>query len=202
MDKVKLYLINSSLIKDRYDQILSFVDESRREKALRYQNEKDRLLSLGAAYLLKKYLPLGEIKENSNGKPYLANGPFFNLSHSGEYIVLGVHSSKDIGVDIEQINEGKINAIKYVLNDVENSKEDTNVLFQMWTNKESIIKCLSSGLKEIKTVDALPLEGSRLINGEHYFTKSILMNGYSLSITLKEKGSFEIETNNIKTLNI
>ena len=200
MVEVRLYLLHSSLVKENLPFVLSFVDGKRKEKAERLVNEKDKLLSLGAGYLLKKYLPKGEIKLTDSGKPYLQNGPYFNLSHSSEYVVLAIHNSRDVGVDIEKINEDKINAIKYVLSEKERNIKELNTLFQVWSNKESLIKCLSTGLKDIKSVDGLPLEGKRIVNENPYFTKSMIYDGYSLSVTLKGEEPFIIKITSVQNL--
>ena len=67
---VDVYILHTSLIKVHFSFVSSFVDEARKEKAERYLNEKDKLLSYGAGYLLKKYLPNKEMKETLNKKPY------------------------------------------------------------------------------------------------------------------------------------
>ena len=193
MDKLLIYIIPISLVKDNLSFISSFVSEKRKEKALKFVNEKDQLLSFGAGYLLKKYLPNEEISETSSGKPYLPNGPFFNISHSGEYVVLAVHLSRDVGVDIERIDDKKIDAIRFVLNEEESNIVEKEQLFQIWSNKESLVKCMSLRLMDIRKVTGLPLNGVRTINGEDYFTKSMIYDGYSLSITLKGNESFEID---------
>ena len=69
----------------------------------------------------------------------------------------------------------------------------------MWSNKESLIKCRSTGLKDIKNVNGLPLEGIRTIDGEEFFSKSMVYEGYSLSVTLKGNEPFNI---NIKQVDI
>ena len=200
MVDIIIRVLHTSLVKQKLSFVMSFVDPKRKEKAERFVKEQDRLLSLGAGYLLKKYLPQGEIKVNESGKPYLADGPFFNVSHSGEYVVLVSHPSRDVGVDIEQINENKRDGIEFVLNSEEKKISDAGTLFQIWSNKESLIKCLSTGLKCIKTVSGLPLEGERSIEGESYFTKSMIYNGYSLSVTLKGKESFNIKIEQVDIL--
>ena len=193
MVEVVIRILHTSLVKQKLSFVMSFVDPKRKEKAERFVKEQDQLLSLGAGYLLKKYLPEGEIKVNESGKPYLPNGPFFNVSHSGEYVVLVMHPSRDVGVDIEQINENKRDGIVFVLNPEEKKIADTGTLFRIWSNKESLIKCLSTGLKCIKTVSGIPLEGIRNIEGQDYFTKSLIYNGYSLSVTLKGKEPFDLK---------
>ena len=188
-----VYIIQKQLIKGNLDYVLSFIDEKRKEKALKLPTEDGRLLSLGAAHLMKKHLPNKEINENEYGKPYIEGGPFFNISHSGDYSVLAIHPSREVGVDIEKINETKINAIKYTLSEDEKKENNPETLFRMWSNKESIVKCISTGLNDIKKVNALPLNGPRKIGPKSYFTKSELYKGYSLSITLEGEEEFEIE---------
>lgn len=200
MIEIIIRVLHTSLVKQKLPFVVSFVDPKRKEKAERFVKEQDRLLSFGAGYLLRKYLPEGEIEVTESGKPYLPNGPFFNISHSGEYIVLVMHSSREVGVDIEQINENKRDGIEFVLNQEEKKTTDVETLFQIWSNKESLIKCLSTGLKCIKTVNGLPLEGIRNIEGQDYFTKSLIYNGYSLSVTLKGKEPFDLKIEQIDIL--
>lgn len=200
MDKVDLYILNTKLVLDKYDFVLSFVDPSRKEKALKYLNKKDRLLSLGGSYLLRRYLPKGNIKESINGKPYLEDGPYFNISHSGEYVVLAVHPFRDVGVDIQQINVDKIKTIKYVLNESEKDINDPETLFKIWSNKESLIKCMSSSLKDIKSINGLPLNGKRVFLNNSYYSASDIYDGYSLSITLKGESSFKTNINIIDSI--
>ena len=193
MDSIFVLIINKQTIQNYLDSVLSFIDEKRKEKAFKLPTEDGRLLSLGAAYLLKKYFPNKEIKENEYGKPYIEGGPFFNISHSGDYSVLAIHPSREVGVDIEKIDETKINAIKYTLSEEEKKENYPETLFRMWSNKESIVKCNSRGLNVIKKVNALPLNGLRKIGPKSYFTKSELYKGYSLSITLEGEEEFEID---------
>ena len=200
MSTIDVYILHSSLVKEKYDFVFSFVEKSRQEKALKFAHEKDRLLSLGAAYLIKKHLPEGRIIENKNGKPYLEGGPFFNISHSGEYIVFASHPTREVGIDIEQVREDKVDAIKYVLTNEEKDLTDPLTLFRIWSNKESLIKCLSSSLKDIRTVSGLPLDGVREFDGESYFSKSTVYRDYSLSLTLKGNEPFELNIKPVESI--
>lgn len=200
MIEITIRILHTSLIKQSFSFVLSYVDKTRKEKAKRFKNEKDQLLSLGAAYLMKKYLPNGEIKITDTGKPYLPNGPFFNVSHSGEYVVFASSSNSEVGIDIERIDENKLDGIRYVLDEEEKKISDSGLLFQIWSNKESLIKCSSNGLKDIKKVKGLPLNGLRIINGETYYSKSVIYNGYSLSVTLKGNEPFNIKIDTINSL--
>ena len=81
MQKVSVKIIDIKFVKNNLSEISSAVGKERIERSERYLDENDRLLSLGAGFLLKKYLPENEFDYNKNGKPYLKDGPFFNLSH-------------------------------------------------------------------------------------------------------------------------
>lgn len=200
MDHLIIRIIKTNLLKENFGQLLNCVDEKRKEKALNLSTEDGRLLSLGAAFLMKKYLPNKAIKENEYGKPYIEGGPFFNISHSGDYSVLAIHPYREVGVDIEKIDETKINAIRYTLSEDEKKENNPDTLFRMWSNKESIVKCVSRGLNDIKKVNSLPLNGLREIGPKSYFTKSELYKGYSLSVTLEGSEEFDVIKEEISSL--
>jgi len=99
---MKLYVFNISNLTDMSAENL--IDATRRKRMERYQNIDDRKRCLAAGLMLRKALgsDCEKIKETSEGKPFLPDGPSFNLSHSGDYVILGV-SEHEVGVDIEQV---------------------------------------------------------------------------------------------------
>lgn len=46
------------------------------------------------------------LENGTYGKPFCPGGPQFNLSHSGDLIVLALHPRYRVGVDVEQIRSG------------------------------------------------------------------------------------------------
>ena len=193
MDKVTIYALNTLLVKEHLSSILSLINKTSIDKASKYIHEKDQLLSYGSSYLIKNYLPNKEIYKTKEGKPYFNDGPFFNISHSGELVVLAVNETNEIGVDIEKIDDKKADAIKFTLSEEEKDTNDVETLFRMWSNKESLIKCMSSNLNDIRKLNALPLEGLRIVNNEKYYSKSMIYEGYSLSVTLKQNEPFDVD---------
>ena len=146
-----------------------------------YEKETDRLLSLGAGLLTSVCAPKGKILFNENGKPYAEGGPFFNVSHSGRYVVAATDVSRETGVDIQRIDEKRLAAIRYVSDEASSVEQ----AFAIWANKESLIKCLGANMSIIKEVPALPLNGARYYKGEGFYTRSTIFDGYALSVTLK-----------------
>lgn len=188
MDKVVVKYIDIDSIEKNFDMVISLIDNDRLIKAQRYRQKSDQLLSLGAGYLIKKYLGAYYQKTNQNGKIYLQNGPFFNISHSGKYVVLAISENKEVGVDIQLIDEKDLKTIEHVSNEHKTLDE----MFQIWTNKESLIKCLGENISFIKSIPGLPITGKRTFRNDSFYTQSLLFDGYALSITLKGEEPFEI----------
>lgn len=97
-----------------------------------------------------------EIIRPKNGKPFLKEGPFFNITHSHDIIVLALSFQTPIGIDIEKINT-HIQFKKIIKNFF--SKEDQEIVgdslekfYELWTQKESFIKLIGKSIfsKEFK----------------------------------------------------
>lgn len=115
-----------------------------------------------------------------NGKPYLAETPIqFNLSHSGDCLLMAVTAENEIGVDVECVRKtqdflalaqrffarSEYEAIlKYLHED-----ERMAAFYRCWTRKEAFIKAtglgLSFGLSDFEVlVDHLSEEKSALLS--------------------------------------
>jgi len=94
---------------------------------------------------------LDDVKYNSYEKPYLLNGPDFNISHSGNRVVCALGKEGSIGIDIEEIKDLAIHDFKDLFSDREwkviiNAENPLTVFYHYWTAKESIIKADGRGL--------------------------------------------------------
>ena len=88
-------------------------------------------------------------------KPYLASGPSFNLSHSGELLLLGVAAEGRVGVDVEverpipeldalagaHFSPAEVAELAGLPPD-----ERARAFLRGWTRKEAFIKALGGGL--------------------------------------------------------
>lgn len=140
------------------------LSKTRQDKVLSFRLPDDQLRSLGAGVLIDYALNLLGYKEknlkvafNEFGKPYypdLSNF-HFNLSHSGNYVVLAT-DDQEVGIDIQKVVKGKEKAIIKILNEkeLETSKnKKTKDYVRLWTYKESYVKYLGQGLnKDIKNI--------------------------------------------------
>ena len=117
MEIVRLVVLDVELAFRHQKVLLSKVNESQKEKALKYKNEIDQIRSLASSYLVNS-LSNEPLLFNDMGKPFFENGPYFNISHSGKYIVMAV-SNKEVGVDIEENVEKNMSSLIRIFNEAE-----------------------------------------------------------------------------------
>ena len=199
MDTVKVYLLDVELVKKNKSAITDFIDKSRAEKAERYLDEKDRLLSLGGSYLIKRFV--GDHYIDENKKPR-SDKAFFNVSHSGEKAAIAVSSDREIGLDIEKDLPVTKCLADYCLSDEELGYSDSGQPFlKFFVAKESLAKADGKGIrKDIKLIPALPFDGEVSYDGKRYFRHSAkTKDGYFVSVTLSDK-DFEITLETIKSI--
>lgn len=156
---------------------LARLTSDRLEKLKRLRLEEDKKRCLGAGLLLDDYVIKGNknsYKVSDSGKPYMENGIFFNLSHSGKYALLAV-SDAEIGCDIEKCREKdfmKLSKFVFHQNEIEaikNSDDAENYFFSLWTKKEAFLKATGEGFRR-KSTD-IDLSGSSYTEGNktYYF---------------------------------
>lgn len=107
-------------------------------------------------------MPNPIILYGKNGKPYIENAEDFhyNLSHSGNWVVLG-YSDNCIGIDVEQIymTEGRRQVAETsftkkeldYMTEVPYENECALRFTKLWTAKESYLKYLGTGLTKSMT---------------------------------------------------
>ena len=74
-----------------------------------------------------------EFEYGKHGKPRLQNagGPEFNLSHSGELLLVAVSEGRSIGVDVERVDP---------------RRDRPATFYEEWVRREARLKCLGAGL--------------------------------------------------------
>ena len=199
MEIVKLVVLDVELAFKHKKKLLEKVNDTQKEKALRYKNEADQIRSLASAYLINS-LSKEPLLFNDTGKPFFENGPYFNVSHSGKYIVMAV-SQKEIGVDIEECIAKDMSSLIRIFNEAEAKmiKEHSD-FYYLWCAKESLIKCIGSSINKIKEIPSLPLNGIKTFKGKDYQCKSFVYEKHIVSITRESKEDFEVKIERISQL--
>lgn len=145
--------LESRISLDEREQAAKFLSDRARDRFLVGRAVLRRLL---AAYLSKPPSEFQfEIEEY--GKPRLSDTSlYFNLAHSGEWLLIGFTSEGEIGVDIEQhrpvIHEEEIARRCFTSRELTElrsvAKEvQGEVFFRVWTRKEAVVKCHGLGLQ-------------------------------------------------------
>lgn len=145
-------------IESSYGTILSIEEQQRAD---RFQLIADRKRSVCGRYLLRFILGKvlstapSDIKFHySNYRKPGVNGIEFNLSHSGNHILLALNSAR-VGIDVEQINRNF--NYESVLSTGFNEEEQEYVrhhsdpalaFYTLWSRKESIMKASGEGLSD------------------------------------------------------
>ena len=141
MNTVRLTLIDIRGLKPKAEDILRGLPEEFREKALRYRREDDQLRSIWSSFLLLKAAKGREVHHSPEGKPYTESENYFNISHSGDYVVLA-EAELPVGVDIERVTDIGINDGLKNIALTEREKlwvKDSLLRFHVvWTRKESL----------------------------------------------------------------
>ena len=199
MQTVKLYVADTDLGKKHFRFLLENVSAGQKEKALRYANEIDQIRSLLSSYL-KNQLSREELLKNENGKPYFANGPYFNISHSGKYVLMVV-STAEICVDIEEIKDKDMSSLVRIFNEAEAKmiKEHSD-FYYLWCAKESLIKCMGLSVSKVREIPGLPLNGLKTYKGKDYECKSFIYDKHIVSITREGNEEYEIDIKKVNKL--
>jgi 4'-phosphopantetheinyl transferase len=170
----------------------SLLRPERLDKMYRYHNPGDRLRCLAGGLLLEHIGRGQEIMVNEYGKPFLPGGPYFNLSHSGDFVCLAVSTSSPVGVDIEKQREEDFRALgKAVFHPDEQAfflaRPETEVFFDLWTAKESYAKMLGTGFSGEPSGFCI-LPGKTVFPpGKRPFLRNFnFIDGYSLALCATE----------------
>lgn len=169
-NELKLFYMNidSKIAPEKIEHLLQTVSPKKREQINRYRFEADKKRSLFAElllhYLCRKMFGIQKEEfhtvNNKYGKPYFKNDsssdtkeiPFFNISHSGKYVLCGI-SLRECGVDIEEIKSYPKDVARHGFCEeeyaaLENAAEEEKdkLFYTYWTLKESTVKYLGKGL--------------------------------------------------------
>lgn len=138
--------------------------EKERQHIFRYRYWQDQQRSMLAMRLIKHVLSkqinvdmkILHIERDSSGRPFVTNPKWkgdFNISHSGDWIILAVSEYGKIGVDIEGIKPIDFSIAKTFCSQREYAQlqkydyeQKLTYFYSLWTLKESFVKLVGTGL--------------------------------------------------------
>lgn len=152
---------------------------------------------------------LDAIKIGMKDRPFLESTIDFNISHSGNIIMVGLMQQAKIGVDVEKHRPIKIDLFKKYFSDfewdfIQLSKDKNAAFFNIWTMKESAIKCDGRGV-EILSKTYLENNHQHKIKcdgNEFYYQAIFLEDDYTACVCSSKKYSIEIKKLTLNDLSI
>lgn len=128
------------------------------EKVMRFRNWEDQHSALLGKSLLRLALQnaghepdLTRLRYSPDQKPFLPQGPAFNLSHSGNRVVCLLGGDRRLGIDIESLTPLPFEDFQQQFTTgewavIQNAPSPIDAFYRFWTAKESIIKADGRGL--------------------------------------------------------
>lgn len=167
-----------------------FFSHDEKAKIERCKNPSVKQERIASAYLKKTLI--GDYEVDEKGKPN-AKGVHFNVSHSKGHVVL-VKAPCPVGIDIEEVREVKQDLIDFVCSPEEKAYiENEERFFEVWTNKEAILKAKGIGLRnDLKGVPSLPLDAKKEYESKIYLTKTIHYRGSVITLALESEEAPEV----------
>ncbi len=165
-EQIHVFLLDINLI--NYKTLLPYLSEEEQIRADKLKAELKKNQFIIARGLLRKLLsnslgkPVDEIKISygQHKKPYIEEqyndySVDFNISHSGEFILLAITLNSQIGVDIEKINHELeyLSLSNRFFSESEKKEllsfkqdEQLDAFYRAWVRKESFIKATGKGI--------------------------------------------------------
>ena len=178
MTGITVYAVRTDTVRRLDPAPLERAMPARAARAGRFRFEKDRLLCLGAGFLMLEALGIrneAEIRYGEYGKPYAPGYPAFSISHSGGWCILATGEGPVIGADLEEINEKHTDVAPEVYTRAEMcwmQEDPVARFFRLWTWKESVMKATGLGMNlEPRSFEVLPFadgEGVRVKDRQWY----------------------------------
>lgn len=165
IEKVKIYILNINVLNDPLESgpLKWDLGPGRMKKVLKPKSPDGRKRSLAGSLILNKILEDKGLKKDviqyaKRGKP-IADGVFFNISHSGDYAV-GVYADKEAGCDVELIRKYPEHvAARFFdpeeLKFINDSSDSDKAFFYLWTLKESYLKMNGEGISGLDRLKAV-----------------------------------------------
>lgn len=157
MKNIDIWYCSINNIGSDFESYENYFSGKRQEKIRRVKPIEEKKRSVCAGILMEKFcqsegLSVEDIFYSEKGKPYLKGERIipFNLSHSGEYVVLAfVREEKtglQIGVDIQEKRRTNIKFSERILSEQEKIDSQKRSIIEYWSVKEAFSKLTGTGI--------------------------------------------------------
>jgi 4'-phosphopantetheinyl transferase len=167
---IEIRHIDAAAEADRLDAYEAVLTPAERDHVARFRQPEDRLLRTIARGALRLLLAEGTgtapdalvFTAGPQGKPALAGGPQFNLSHCRGRVLIGI-GDRPLGVDVEREDRSvdwrglcRMVAASAEAAAIEAAPDPARLFLSLWTAKEAYVKALGIGighpLREVQVI--------------------------------------------------
>ena len=173
---------------------MAMVPAGFRASILRYKRWQDRQATLFGKMLLFRALHTNlndsamqkfqSQEVGRHGKPFIAGGPEFNISHSGDIVVLALAENGPVGIDIEEIRDVNFEDYAQQLPEITSLHKHfdayhaNNLFFDCWTRKEAVLKACGEGLLAPLEDVVLKEDSANFLETSWFTQKLLIEEGY------------------------
>lgn len=190
-----------------YHVLLQKLPATAQEKIERLKRQEDRQQRILGKILLQKGLKnagfsedLSEMQFTDLHKPFFANGPHFNISHTAGCVVCVLSVAGPVGIDVEKIRPVATKDFQQVFTPeewkrIESLPGDAGLhqFFRLWTKKEAVIKADGRGM--YLPLEAIDVRDVRveLENTTYFFTEVPLPETLTCFVASPSDSSVRLE---------
>ena len=155
-----------------FDALLRALPYARRLE-LEQRSDADRHASLAGLWLVLQGAtqltgrPAGphDLRFPMGGKPMLAEGPCFSVSHGRDLVAVALSADAEIGFDLEESGDGQ-----------GSDRKDATTL-ERWTATEAVLKAAGQGLRDAKSVELDASLATGTLHGKAYVLRRVMLPG-------------------------
>jgi 4'-phosphopantetheinyl transferase len=165
----RIYYTNIHWLAKDAPRLTALLDGERRERQTTFCREEDTLRSLASGLLIRHIARGKPVEYTERGKPFVEGGPFFSVSHSGDYAAALVSPDAPVGIDIENTENERGAQFLSLANKAFHPEElryfnrnpGRRRFYEIWTQKEAFVKMNGEGLSfGPRTFSVLGFSGS------------------------------------------
>lgn len=177
--------LNENATPEQLLQYLQQFPDALRSRIERYRQFTDRQARIAGKMLLLKALQMAgysytlhHLQQDQQYRPFIHRDFDFNISHSGRYAVCVFSKAGRVGVDIEEKKPFLLESVAASFRAEEqaiisNSSQPLDDFYQLWTQKEAVLKAEGSGLHIPLQEVGAPHHNRVLLRGREWFVQQI-----------------------------
>lgn len=207
-DKVHIYYVKHTekLDDSVYKHMLSHLSEPLQEEIKAYKHEESAQASLLGKILLLYALKqlhfdktLHDIEVGYKDRPFINEDFDFNITHSGEYVLVAITKFAKVGIDIEKHRQIDVMMFRKYFDkneweEIKSAPVQRLKFFELWSMKECAIKCDGRGVEVLgvthKNYDSETIN----CDGKLFYYKQINIDeNYACCACCDRESEFEIK---------